>query len=173
MDIGLIVLFIIASIIGNISKEAKKKRQEKEGMPNASYTKPWDIPKLPENGWMGSMGTILKDVAGDIKKHDAEELSSLEGKRDDIGKTYESDEMPSSTKERATLEDEGLEGEGLENTEPALIMGDNKPQIIKQEDIVSDDTGDREEPYTFRLDKDSLINGIILSEVLSPPKSRR
>lgn len=198
MDFSIIILFIIISIIGNIIKESRKQQRSGKdtstAFPNANkkkaffgeYKPPkrnagYDMrPNRPQYGVPGYVKDPGPDVGRTVNKIEEQlnnEGLSMEGRRMDIGRTYESKVMPSSTPERTSLE-----GNSMENVEVTHFSYEQTGNSQSGQetydydyDYDSDGKKNNNERYqtAIKLDQKSLINGIILSEVLAPPKCKR
>lgn len=173
MDIGLVILFIAISLIGNMIKESRKQREGRETgqgdgrrPPHSPLMKGYKPPR--RNYTPGMPGRYNVPDPAPARSVEDEDFS-LEGKRRDIGYTYESQDMPSYRENRSTLE--GMSQENVETAPVSYEMADRKEENTFPGDKTAE--VDKEKGINIVFDRDTLINGIIMSEVLSPPKCRR
>lgn len=144
MDIGLIILFIMISIIGNIIKESQKQKDWKNKRSKRQVA----------TKSMGDIGSMLKRTIEDMGSRVHDEDSSMEEKRTDIGETFESQDIL-----KPEASDEVIKESIAENK---LFAENTESESTNVNDSVN-----------LKFDRDALINAIIMSEVLSPPKCRR
>lgn len=185
MDIGLLILFIIASVIGNIVKESKK--QQERGA--RSKTRGYERPKASvKPSYKPSARTVnkgygmkgpgepfhtppFKSFMDTIEQVGEmfDEGFSLEEQRHDIGETYESSgERPHPYGERP-----GVEENVREFKEPSISF--KTVTFNNVDDDPFEDVGANENyiPLGIKLDSENIIRGIVLAEVLGPPKCKR
>lgn len=175
MDIGLIVLFIVISIVGNIIKESRKQGQNRNTRQGDDYRPPSKAPvqgyRPPRRNYQPVKNAMpgRYDVPGPAPAKSVEEDFSLEGKRADIGRTYESQDMPSYREERASLEGTSLENVEVDHISYEQEDGTEKAVPLNGDGFSNVPAGGAKIVFS----SDTLIHGIIMSEVLSPPKCRR
>ena len=168
----LLILVIIVSVVSNIIKEKKKQAERRAGRTESPFEKPRVnplpenrpvqrkqaavqggsspsyMPPVPRNDSVPTIGNTIEEIGRQLFEEDF----SLEGKRNDIRETYES----------------GGDAEGIHISHESTGHKIGERDYSKGFERVYEPT-----QMVVNLDRDSLINGIILSEALSPPKCRR
>jgi len=184
MDFGLIILIIIASVIGNIVKESKKQQESN----TRSKTRGYERPKTSiKPSYKPSAGTVNK---GYVKESGEPSLTppfksfmdtmeqvgkmfdegfSLEGQRHDIGETYEfSEERPHPYEEIP-----GQKGYAGESTEPSISFKAETYNNVDDYSFENAVANENSIPLGIKFDSENIIRGIVLAEVLGPPKCKR
>lgn len=182
MDIGIIILIVIASLIGNVFKQSKRQGEGRRNQNNSTPKNEWppfspfgpggpgqpdtEAPRQraqqskPVFRKINAEQTVPQRTVSEVKRHDEDQPTTMENRRMDIGSTYESQDVPDIYLESSVKEDKSSEYVKVDNREI-----NNHGDGIR----ASIGSGDLE----IRFDEESLIKGIIMTEVLSPPKCRR
>ncbi|HHY82176.1 MAG TPA: hypothetical protein GX505_05785 [Clostridiales bacterium] len=152
-----IIIIIIAAVVGNILKAASQAQRKQTytgrniNMPGRNIPGGQPMPRYdrqPSEWTMHPVNTGSEAIT-DSRKRESSFVSRRAGFIDD---------------EPVSLELGGYQK--IDSSQPAYKGGISKPlQVIE--------TGITQRRHKLDFSRDSLINGIVLSEVLGPPKSRR